>query len=126
MDKSQNHCIELKKLDRRILMMWLHLQAKLIHSDKNFKQLLRGKDEQLTRKILVGTFCKREMFYILIGEVSKVSTAHKTIHLKYGISRKCKFYFNKKIIVNKYIQREETPPRGECEKVDNVEELICN
>ena len=28
----------------------------------------------------------REMLYILIGEVSKVSTAHETIHLKYGIS----------------------------------------
>ena len=40
----------------------------------------------MTRKILVGTFCMREMLYILIGEVSKVSTAHETIHLKYGIS----------------------------------------
>ena len=68
----------------------------------------------------------REMFYILSGEVSNVSTAHETIHLKYGISRKCKFYFNKKIIVDKYTQREETLPMGECEKVDNIEELICN
>lgn len=66
------------------------------------------------------------MFYILSGEVSKVLTAHETIHLKYGISRKCKFYFNKKIIVDKYTQREGTLLMCECEKVDNVEELICN
>lgn len=63
MDESQNHCIELK-LDRRILMMWLHLQAKLIHSDKNFKQLLRGKDEQLTRKILVELSARRNVLHL--------------------------------------------------------------
>ena len=65
-----------------------------------------------------------EKFYVLIGEVIKVFTGHETIHLKYGITIKCKFYLNK-IIANKYTQGKETPTWSECEKLDNVVELIC-
>lgn len=49
-----------------------------------------GRKMVMTRKITNGTH-KEKSTSVLIGEVSKVSTAHETIHLKYGISRKCKF-----------------------------------
>lgn len=40
------------------------------------------------------------MFYILIGEVTKVFIAHGAIHLQSGIYIKYILYFDKKIIVN--------------------------
>lgn len=42
------------------------------------------------------------MFYVLTGEVIKVSIAHGTINLTSGASVKCKFSLDKTIITKKY------------------------